>query len=202
MADRRTRRVPVALQQQSGGAGIWLRGIRFSGFSLLMMGLLILGVVILAPTLHLLIAQEHTITDLKDSVAHESDKVASVKAQRARWNDPSYVRSQVRDRLYYVMPGETSYLILDDRSASAKSADTAPVSTKIQKTPTNWLGSLFASAITAGLTDATPAQLGESPAPTTQTPATTPAPTNPAAPAELGTPAPPTPALPTGPEQQ
>lgn len=169
MADRRTRRVPVALQQRSGAASNWLRGIRLSGFSLLMMGMLVLAVVILAPTLHLLIAQRHTITDLQDAVAHESDKVASVKAQRARWNDPSYVRSQVRDRLYYVMPGETSYLILDDRSASAKSAAQAPVSSKIQKTPTDWLGSLFVSGMTAGLTDATPAQLGE------RTPATTPA---------------------------
>jgi cell division protein FtsB len=167
MADRRTRRVPVALPRPSGPSENWLRGIRFSGFSLLMMAMLILGVVILAPTLHLLLAQRQTITDLKDAVAHESDKVASVKAQRARWNDPSYVRSQVRDRLYYVMPGETSYLILDDRSASAKASDKAPVSAKIQKTPTDWLGSLFASTVTAGLTDATPAQLGDPASPTT-----------------------------------
>jgi len=197
MADRRTRRVPVALQQQPSAAGSWVRGIRSPGFSLLMMGLLILGVVILAPTLHLLIAQQHTITDLKDAVAHESDKLASVKAQRARWNDPSYVRSQVRDRLYYVMPGETSYLILDDRSATAKSAGKASVSKKIQATPTDWLAALFASAMTAGSTDATPAQLGD---PATQQGATpAPAATNPAAPPELGTPAPPTPADPTGP---
>ena len=202
MADRRTRRVPVALQQQPSAAGNWLRGIRFSGFSLLMMGLLILGVVILAPTLHLLIAQQHTITDLKDSVAHEGDRLASVKAQRARWNDPSYVRSQVRDRLYYVMPGETSYLILDDRSASAKSADKTAVSKKIQTTPTDWLGSLFASAMTAGLTDAPPSGFGDPAAPTQTGSTPAPAVTNPAAPPGLGTPAPPTPAEPTGPTQQ
>lgn len=165
MARPHSRTVPVALAQKPSTAGNWLRGIRFSGFSLLMMGMLILGVVILAPTLHLLIAQRQSIADLRASVAQENDKVATVKAERARWNDPSYVRSQVRDRLFFVMPGETSYLIIDDRAPGAVGADKTPVSKSIQTTKTDWLGSLFASAMTAGLTDETPAQLEPATAP-------------------------------------
>lgn len=163
MATSRTRKVPVALAEAPSASANWVRGIRFSGFSLLMMGLVLLAVVILAPTLHLLIAQRQAISDLQASVAHERDKVSSVKAERARWNDPSYVRSQVRDRLYYVMPGETSYLIIDDRAASAKAAEKAPVSKSIQTTRTDWLATLFNSAMTAGLTDATPSQLDAPP---------------------------------------
>ncbi|MDQ1581444.1 MAG: hypothetical protein QOD05_2219, partial [Microbacteriaceae bacterium] len=57
-------------------------------------------------------------------------------------------------RLYYVMPGEVSYLVIDDRAPAAKAVDQTPVSTKIQTTHTDWLGSLFGSVMTAGLTQA------------------------------------------------
>jgi hypothetical protein len=60
--------------------------------------------------------------------------------------------------LYYVMPGEISYLVIDDRPPAAQQAET-PVSSRLQKTKTDWVGSLFASFVGAGLTDATPEQL-------------------------------------------
>ncbi|MCX7521841.1 septum formation initiator family protein [Microbacterium sp. STN6] len=152
-----TRRVPVAMQPKQSAAGGWLRGIRFSGFSLLMMALVILAVVILAPTLHLYITQQQKIDDLRAQVHAEQNRLDDARVQRARWSDPSYVRSQVRDRLYYVMPGETNYLIIDDRTAAEKRAHEAPVSKKIQTTKTDWLQALLASTVTAGTTDAPPA---------------------------------------------
>ena len=36
-----------------------------------------------------------------------------MQAERDRWQDPVYIRSQARDRLYYVLPGEVSYLVMD-----------------------------------------------------------------------------------------
>ena len=172
MAAPRTRRVPVAMA--SGTAtGRWLRGLHFSGFSLVMMGLLILAVVVLAPTAQSLISQRQQISDQQKAVDALSGQVADLKEQRARWNDPSYIRAQARDRLYYVMPGEVSYLVIDDRPPAAQTTD-APVSSKLQKTETDWLGSLFGSFMGAGLSDATPAQLGgTNPAPT-PTPTSTP----------------------------
>jgi cell division protein FtsB len=154
VAKPRVRQVPVAMATKESTTGSWLRGIHFSGFSLLMMGLLILAVVILAPTLRVLIEQRQQITDLQAAVKAQTAQVAGLKADRARWNDPSYIRSQARDRLYYVMPGEVSYLVIDDRAPSAKAVDQTPVSTTIQVTHTDWLGSLFGSVMTAGLTQA------------------------------------------------
>ena len=179
MAKPRTRRVPVAMSAGQTAAGSWLRGIRFSGFSLVMMGLLIVAVVILAPTLRSLIDQRQQIADQQATVDQLKAQVSDLKSQRARWNDPSYIRSQARDRLYYVMPGEVSYLVIDDRPPAAKAAEQGPISTKIQATRTDWVGSLFGSFMTAGLSDATPAQLSgsgggpEQPAPT-PTPTPTP----------------------------
>ncbi|WP_240183746.1 FtsB family cell division protein [Leifsonia aquatica] len=122
------------------------------------MGILVLAVVILAPTLQAFAQQRAQIADQQAAVDALTSQVDAAKAQRARWNDPSYIRAQARDRLYYVMPGETSYLVVDDRPPAAAHADDA-VSSKIQKTRTDWVGSLFGSFMGAGLTEATPQQL-------------------------------------------
>src|SRR6478735_3787300 len=173
--DRASRRVPVTLSGPSG-TGRWLRGIHFSAFSLVMMGVLVLAVVILAPTLQAFLAQRQQIADQQAAVDKLSERVDTLKDERARWNDPSYLRAQARDRLYYVMPGETSYLVIDDRPPAAQQAET-PVSSRLQKTKTDWVGSLFGSFMGAGLTDATPDQLdGVAPTPApTPTPTSTPA---------------------------
>jgi len=156
-----TRRVQAAFEAPTG-TGRWLRGIHLSGFSLVMMGLLILAVLILAPTVQALVAQQQQIADQQKAVSDLTRQVSGLKEQRARWNDPSYIRAQARDRLYYVMPGEVSYLVIDDRPPAAKSSQ-APVSSRLQKTQTDWVGSLFDSFLGAGLTDATPAQLSPTP---------------------------------------
>ena len=172
-------RMPDASRNPSGQAGGWLRGIHFSGFSIVMMALLVLAVVVLAPALHEYVQQRQQITDARQTVSDLKSQISKMDQERARWSDPSYIRAQARERLYYVMPGDISYLIIDDRPASEKNAKQAPVSTKIQSTPSDWSASLFGSFMTAGLTDETPAQLSKDSggAPTsTPSPSTTPGP--------------------------
>jgi cell division protein FtsB len=164
MPKPRTRRVPVSVSAPAG-TGRWLRQLHFSAFSLVMMGVLVLAVVILAPTAQAFFAQRQQIADQQHAVDELAAQVDTLKEQRARWNDPSYLRAQARDRLYYVMPGEVSYLVIDDRPPAAKQ-DSTPVSSKLQKTRTDWVGSLFGSFIGAGLTEATPQQLTGAPSPT------------------------------------
>jgi cell division protein FtsB len=162
MAKPRERTVPVAMTTNQTAAGSWLRGFRFSGFSLLMMGMLILAVVVLAPTLRDYIEQQQQIAAQQAAVNTLKTQVGQLDSQRARWTDPSYIRAQARARLYYVMPGDVSYLIIDDRPAAAKTADDVPVTKNIQTTPTDWVGSLFGSFMNAGLSNPTPAQLSGS----------------------------------------
>ncbi|TFD54142.1 septum formation initiator family protein [Cryobacterium sp. Hh11] len=147
-------------------AGGWLRGIRFSGFSLVMMVILVLAVVILAPSLRTYAEQRQQISQLSRAVADQQDEVDRLTSQRERWNDRTYVTTQARERLFYVLPGDISFLVINDLPVVAPlEADAAPVSTNIQSTKIDWLGSLFASTMTAGLAP----QAG---APATSTPAT------------------------------
>lgn len=156
-AKARTQRVPVALATGESASGSWLRGIRVSGFSLIMMVIVVLAVVVLAPGLRVLVEQRQEIAALTAAVEAQRGEVASLRAERERWNDRTYVITQARDRLYYVMPGEVSFLVINDLAAPVDEAAPAAVSSEIQNTQLDWLQSMFASVMTAGLAESTPA---------------------------------------------
>ncbi|MEF2977836.1 FtsB family cell division protein [Subtercola sp. YIM 133946] len=163
------------------GSTNWLRSIRFSGFTVLMLVVLVLFVVIVAPGARIFIEQRQQIADLQNDLQTAQAENSTLNAQVARWSDPAYIRAEARERLYFVMPGETSFLVLDDTGAGA-AASTAPVSTGIQSTQSNWMAALFASGLTAGLSNQTADQLGDGgPAAATDPAATDPAATGPAA---------------------
>ena len=150
----RPSRVPVALPHSSSN---WLRSIRFSGFTVLMFVVIVMFVVIIAPGLRVYIDQRAQLNALQAAVDARDEENGELTEQIARWSDPAYIKAEARDRLYYVMPGETSFLVIDDQQQPEQA--TGGVSDTISTTEVDWLSSLFASGMTAGLSDATPAEL-------------------------------------------
>jgi cell division protein FtsB len=144
--------VPPALPPESPTES-WLRGIRLSGFSILVLGIVVLSIVVLAPSLRMLVEQRQQIAELQASLDDQKQTVKDLKEQRARWDDPAYIKAQARDRLFYVMPGEYPYLIIDD-VAAADAADPKPASTGIEETKVDWASALMSSYFAAGLSDA------------------------------------------------
>lgn len=152
MARKGTDKQAVALEDTATPTGGWLRGIRSSGFSLVMMAILILAVVVLAPSLRIYAEQRQEIDRLSASVAEQNATVTQLKTERERWNDRTFVTTQARDRLSYVLPGDINFLVINDLPQTAAGAPaTAPVSAKIQDTNVDWLATVFASVMTAGL---------------------------------------------------
>ncbi len=149
----RTQKVAVQLPDLAGASGSWLRSIRLSGFTIATLVLIVLFVVVLAPSLRIFVQQQQQIAALRDSVQKQAQSVKDMKGQVARWNDPSYVESLARERLNYVYPGEYSYLVIDDGKTVA-TADGQPISTKLQTTRVDWVRTMLSSVLTAGLTDA------------------------------------------------
>lgn len=161
----------------AAGAG-WLRGIRFSGFSLIMMGILVLAVVVLAPSIAAFAQQRQQIAELRAAVSAQEEEVQRLRDERERWNDETFIVTQARERLYYVMPGEVSYLVIDDRAAGTAADAATEVSAEVTETKGDWMRTLLDSVMTAGL------------APAATDPATTPgAPTDPATPPATDAPA-------------
>ena len=151
MERTRTPRQPAAGRADTPVGG-WVRGIRNSGFSLVMMGILVLAVVVLAPSLRTYGEQRQEIDRLKAAVTDQQDTVDHLKSERERWNDRTFITTQARERLSYVLPGDISFLVINDLKlpVTGRGGET-PVSTDIQSTDVDWLTSVFASVMTAGL---------------------------------------------------
>ncbi|AMM20225.1 hypothetical protein AX769_08675 [Frondihabitans sp. PAMC 28766] len=153
----RTRRVPVSLPTMESAAGGWLRASRFSGFSLLMLIIIVLFVIVLAPSLRTLIQQQQQISSLQSQVQKQKSDVGDLKSDVARWNDPAYIEAQARDRLLYVYPGEYSYLVMDPTASSGTTATTTPQGSQISKTiqtpKVDWVQAMTSSVLDAGLTN-------------------------------------------------
>ena len=94
------------------------------------------------------LAQRGQLTDYRSMVADQQKRVAELEKQRARWDDPAYVAAQARERLHYVMPGETSYVVLESPEDKAPDGVVAAEPSVVAKSP--WFTDLWHSVEVAG----------------------------------------------------
>ncbi len=125
--------------------------------------IIVFGVLTLAPQMQYWFNQRQQIADAQAKVAAMQDANNILKSSKNRWLDPVYVRSQARDRLFYVLPGEVSYLVVgaDTENASdatgtlgeklAKERKTNQISHSIAQTKNSWVSNLVESVVVAGL---------------------------------------------------
>ncbi len=137
--------------------GDWFASLRFSGFTALIVALVVVGGLIVSPTLTTYVQQQRELAELRESVRLQNEQVDKADEERAKWLDPSYVRSQARGRLFYVMPGETQLSVIDDVVIPAESDE--QTSEKLTAAERNWARALAISTLTAGTTNASPEEL-------------------------------------------
>ncbi|MEV6010170.1 septum formation initiator family protein [Streptomyces sp. NPDC051976] len=70
-------------------------------------------VVALAYPMRQYIAQRSDIADQRRAAQQAKARVEQLREQKARWQDPQYVRAQAREHLHFVLPGETGYSVAD-----------------------------------------------------------------------------------------
>jgi cell division protein FtsB len=156
---RRQRATKVAVAMpEPGERATWLRGIRVSGFTIMTLGIIVLFIVVLAPSLRIWVEQQQEIAALAAQVQSQNEQLDQLEEERARWDDPSYVETQARERLYYVKPGEFSYLVIDD-GATITAENGLPISAELQTTEVDWVKTMLSSVLTAALTEAAPDQI-------------------------------------------
>ena len=127
--------------------------IRVPGLAIAALALLVVGVLTVAPTYSTYQAQQRRVADVQARIAAQKADLADPAEQRARWDDPAYVRAQAGARLYYVMPGTTAYRVIN----GARSRGAAPVpAATAQPDATVWTDALAGSLVAAGTTTAPP----------------------------------------------
>lgn len=122
--------------------------VRPNGATVLVALVVILGIAVLAPTAQRYIAQRQYVAQLQAELAETQKSVDEIATERDRWSDPAYIQSQARGRLLFVMPGDTSYLVLDPPATTKQQQSN--ISTELHETQSSWLDSFVESLVTAG----------------------------------------------------
>jgi hypothetical protein len=91
--------------------------------------------------LRVFLAQESQIAQLEADQAAQRALIEQKSQELQKWKDPEYLRAQAREKLFYVRPGETPLLVLNDPAGAAREAGAnAPVAA-----PDRWYDTLWGS---------------------------------------------------------
>ncbi len=130
----------------------------------------LLAFVLVYPTLHSYLAEKTAVDALRAQVAAAQKTNGDLKAQLARWNDPAYITAQARERLSFVMPGETAWRVVDPQIVPGEAPDPVATPAAAPTPAVPWYGKVWQSLQGADQASDTPTG-GSSSAPT---PAATP----------------------------
>lgn len=122
-----------------------------------------LGLLVCALTLALTVPlreyfqQRGRVADLRARTAEQDARVETLEERKRRLADPAYVERLARERLHYVRPGETGYIVL--APTPTPSPDAAGVTKSNAVADEAWYAQLWSTVEGAG------AQPGSSPSP-------------------------------------
>ncbi|MFJ6086103.1 FtsB family cell division protein [Streptomyces sp. NPDC001002] len=80
-------------------------------------------VVALAYPIRQYVSQRAEVADLQRQKQQAKERVEQLRDLKARWQDDAYAEQQIRQRLHYVMPGETGYIVIDPDLTKQSRAD-------------------------------------------------------------------------------
>lgn len=90
------------------------------------------------------LSQREQIASLRSGNHALADDISRLQQQEKLWHQPSYIESQARKRLHYVLPGQTAYVVVGRAAARHRAA--------VVKRPadTPWYAQLWDSAQRTG----------------------------------------------------
>lgn len=103
----------------------------------------------LAPPAQRYFAQRSEISAIKAQVAANNYALVEAARQLEMWRDPEYIKTQARERLHFILPGERQYIVTDD-AAPVSSAPTTAVAKDIPS-GLPWYNRLIASITETGV---------------------------------------------------
>src|SRR3954462_9675285 len=80
----------------------------------------------LAVPLQQYVAQRGQLSALEEQERAAKQRVAALEQAQKQWHDPAYIKQQARERLHFVKPGETAYVIVDPTPSPVPTAVAAP----------------------------------------------------------------------------
>lgn len=132
------------MEEASGGAD----GLSLSMRLLILTGVVVLAFIVVFPSLRGYLLQRAQYDAVLEQIDEARATSSALEEELARWNDDEYVKAQARERLSYVMPGETTYVVVGADSVGADDKTGSSQTAGEQRPP--WYQELRESARVAG----------------------------------------------------
>lgn len=129
--------------------GLQFNRRRHSGRAFILLGIVFLLTLTIAPPIKHYFTQRAQIQALKAQVASDRKDLAEARAQLEQWKDPEFVKSQARERLHFVLPGERQYIVTDPNANATGSTENRIAESVPQDEP--WFTRIIASITESGL---------------------------------------------------
>jgi cell division protein FtsB len=107
----------------------------------------ILALTIAPPVKHYF-TQRAQISALKAQLSADNTALEKAREELTLWQDPEYIKSQARERLHFVLPGERQYIVTDGQNNPQQNGTTKIASSLADGQP--WYSRLIASISETG----------------------------------------------------
>ena len=127
-------------------------------------------VVSYASSMRAYLQQRSHIADLRSQIDSSQRDITALEREKRRWKDDAYVENQARERFGWVMPGETSYQVIDrDGKPLERSDELTDPDSVARQVPDPWWDKVYGTLEAADHPKKAPtpaSRITPSPAPT------------------------------------
>jgi len=102
----------------------------------------------IAPPVKHYFTQRAQINSLESQLSADNVALQKAREELLLWQDPEYIKSQARERLHFVLPGERQYIVVDGSITPTQENTTEIASALTDGQP--WYARLIASISEAG----------------------------------------------------
>jgi cell division protein FtsB len=102
----------------------------------------------IAPPVKHYFTQRAQISALKAQLSADNTALQNAREELTLWQDPEYIKSQARERLHFVLPGERQYIVTNGETNLQQNGSTKIASSLADGQP--WYSRLIASISETG----------------------------------------------------
>ncbi len=102
----------------------------------------------IAPPVKHYFTQRAQISALKAQLSADNTALQNAREELTLWQDPEYIKSQARERLHFVLPGERQYIVTNSENNLQQNGSTKVASSLADGQP--WYSRLIASISETG----------------------------------------------------
>ena len=121
---------------------------RTSARMFVLITILFLLTLTLAPPMKHYFTQRAQINSLNAQLVSDNKALENARKELLLWQDPEYVKSQARERLHFVLPGERQYIVTEGNISAETTVTTTVANALVDGQP--WYIRLIASISESG----------------------------------------------------